>query len=98
MNERHENFIAWANDPDANGWRYAIVWRRPCPGIGWVRVDRDGKVINESQGAFYDGADDHPEGAVEWARTGANAHRAKVAEWHREWDAMFPALFPKGTP
>jgi hypothetical protein len=86
----HPNFIEWANEPDKLGWRYAIVWRRYGTGIGWSRVDADGKVLNESQGAFYDTGDanDHPEGAIEWARSSANAHRARMAEFIAETETQ----------
>jgi hypothetical protein len=76
--EGSARFITWANAPDDRGERYAVVWRTPCPGIGWARIASDGKIIHESGGAFYDGVDDHPEGAIEWARSNAAKHRAWV--------------------
>lgn len=81
MNARHPNFLRWAEDGDprtAN--RYAIVYRDPCAGIGWVLVAGDGRVLRESQGAFYDNAADHPEGAIAWATTSALAHKKAMAE------------------
>lgn len=76
--EDHPNFITWANEPDDQGWRYSIRHRTPCPGYGWARHDAAGKIVNESQGAFYDKADGHPEGGIEWARTSANMDRERV--------------------
>ena len=70
--------IGFATEPDQNGWRYEIRYRTPCPGIGWARLDADGKVINESQGAFYDGCEDHPEGAIAWAVNSARLHRIRM--------------------
>ncbi len=45
------------------GVQYEIRPRTPCPGIGWRVGTRD------SSGAFYDGCDDHPEGAYAWAES-----------------------------
>ena len=54
------------------GIRFNIGPRTPCPGIGWTvhLYEYSGrKVQRQSQGAFYDGCDDHPEGAYAWAMT-----------------------------
>lgn len=88
-------FRAWACDPftHTNGarYRYAVVSRDPFPGLGWVCLvyvaPLSGdlpRVCDESAGAFYDDAPDHPEGAVEWAKASA---LAKKAYWFdgEEW-------------
>jgi hypothetical protein len=53
------------------GVAYSIGPRTPCPGIGWSiptrdMLGRDTAPIT-SPGAFYDGCEDHPEGAYAWA-------------------------------
>ena len=93
--EAKPTFRAWACDPftHTNGarYRYAVVSRDPFPGLGWVCLVYVNplagtlpQVCDESAGAFYDGADDHPEGAIEWAKSGA---LAKKAHWFdgEEW-------------
>jgi len=88
-------FHAWACDPftHTNGarYRYAVVSRAPFPGLGWVCLvyvnplsSELPRVCDESAGAFYDGADDHPEGAIEWAKAGALAKKAHVFDGE-EW-------------
>ncbi|MFA5053438.1 MAG: hypothetical protein WC565_05230 [Parcubacteria group bacterium] len=55
------------------GVPFTIGPRTPCPGIGWKipRTDPLGRPLAplESQGAFYDDCEDHPEGAYAWAET-----------------------------
>lgn len=59
---------------DVNGVRGEVGVDGPYPGVRWriPRVDLLGRPDGhfQSAGAFYDGADDHPEGAVAWAREG----------------------------
>lgn len=54
------------------GVRFWVAPRKPFPGIGWFipTFDHLGRStgVEESGGAFYDDAPDHPEGAYEWAR------------------------------
>lgn len=77
-----------ATDPfgDYASVRYAIVQPLPGSGLEWVRLTcgdplpgQCPREVRRSQGAFYDTGDpnDHPEGAIEWARTSARAHAAK---------------------
>ena len=83
-------FIKWVDEKSLRStsgarFRYAIVNRTPYSGIGWVLLcfvlplkgDRP-QIVTESTGAFYDGAEDHPEGAVEWAVSGAKMHAASI--------------------
>lgn len=80
MNARHPNFIRWVDTANpASSSRYAVVYRDPCPGIGWVLVAGNGEVLGESHGAFYDNAADHPEGAIAWAMHNALAHKQRMA-------------------
>jgi len=57
------------------GVEIIIKPRTPYPGIGWFIPiyshlgERIG--VRESQGAFYDDCEDHPEGAYEWAAASA---------------------------
>lgn len=74
------NFVAWATELEGSQ-RYAIIRNTPCPGLVWVRLRiNEFEIVEErrSQGAFYDGAEDHPEGAVAWAIAGARARREIV--------------------
>jgi hypothetical protein len=84
-------FVAWASDPlgEYSSTRYAIVQPLPGSGLEWVRLHcgdpLPGQCPQEtrrSAGAFYDTGDpgDHPEGAVEWARSSARAHAER---WER---------------
>lgn len=62
-------FILWATPGDE--WsRYAVVRPERFAGLRWQRYSASGDLIDQSGGGFYD-ADDHPEGAVEWARQSA---------------------------
>lgn len=56
------------------GITFYVGPRTPCPGIGWSIPDYDliGRQC-ESHGAFYDGCDDHPEGAYAWAEASCRA-------------------------
>jgi hypothetical protein len=64
-------------EEEYRGWLYRIAPRTPCPGIGWtIYARRDAtygvmhmRVPYLSHGAYYDGCDDHPEGAYAWAET-----------------------------
>ena len=53
------------------GITFYIGPRSPYPGIGWKipTFDHLGRSTGyrESQGAFYDDCEDHPEGAEAWA-------------------------------
>lgn len=58
--------------------------RTPFPGIGW-RIPLpdcgDGRRrYEESGGAFYDGCDDHPEGAYAWAEAACRRYIDKQKE------------------
>lgn len=79
-------FAAWACDPYVGTggctYRYAIVQPYHGAGLRWQRLvvvlpGTSAECVATSHGAFYDGADDHPEGAVEWARAWAMEHRQK---------------------
>lgn len=78
--ESRSAFVAWATEGDDT--RYAVVSRHPCPGLGWARFVKDhrgeAREVERNTGAFYDGADDHPEGAVAWAAASARRHETKV--------------------
>lgn len=73
--ETRSTFVAWATEPFAKGSRRAAVLQpEPRAGLVWViYVLRSGHVEEErrSGGAFYDDAEDHPEGAIAWATWGA---------------------------
>jgi hypothetical protein len=85
--EKRRGFIAWG--PADGGFRYAVIQPAPGAGFVWVIVglgERGGlHEYRRSMGAFYDGAEDHPEGALAWALANAAAHKAWVDEWLREW-------------
>ncbi len=75
------------------GVAYVIAPRTPCPGIGWTisYTDLLGRASEQtSAGAFYDGCDDHPEGAYAWAESSV----------HKFIDATFDdqAAWPWNTP
>ena len=93
---RYRNiFLAWACDPfeaENGAWfRYAIVSRSPCPGVGWIELccssDMTGlpSITRESGGAFYDDSPDHPEGSIEWAKTSARAVKVRNFD-SKDWD------------
>jgi hypothetical protein len=74
-------FITWAEPAPKkeNEERYAVV--RYQNSIRWARVSPNPDVPTDySSGAFYDTDDpnDHPEGAVEWAKTAARVHKAHI--------------------
>jgi len=78
---RIRGFVEWAEPPPASDReeRYAIV---RSGAVAWARVSPNPDVSVElSSGRFYDTGDpnDHPEGAVEWCRTAAAKHKARVA-------------------
>jgi len=84
--EARPGFIAWAEPaPSAeNAERYAVV--RHEGRVRWARVSPNPDVpVDYSGGAFYDTGDpsDHPEGAVEWAKTAARAHKARMKKLWR---------------
>ena len=122
---RYRNiFLTWACDPfeSDNGaiYRYAVISRAPCPGVGWVELcsatdhPTCPSVTRESTGACYDGADDHPEGAIEWAKASALKVKAHYHEgqdliderWvnilvglgYSEWEAVEKAKLPMQPP
>ena len=77
---KRPSFRAWAYEgvPGENR-RVAIVKEKDYPGLKWVDlyVERgDVKEFRQSGGNFYDTGDpnDHPEGALEWARSSAQAY------------------------
>ncbi len=81
--ESRPEFLGWAEPaPRAeNAERYAVV--RHQGSVRWARVSPSPDVpVDYSSGAFYDTGDpkDHPEGSVEWAKTAARAHKARVAK------------------
>jgi hypothetical protein len=68
-------------DGEYRGYKYQIKPRTPFPGIGWyiaVYNHNGMPVVVESPGAFYDGAEDHPEGAYAWAETAVKKHIDKA--------------------
>lgn len=90
MNTR--KFLEWLTDADTFGCRYAAVIETQFPGIRWALMDADGEILFQSQGSFYDGAEDHLEGAIEWARTAAKKDQAKLAESLKEITEKLRAL------
>jgi hypothetical protein len=85
---------AYRGGPDENR---AMAIIKDGPGLVWVDlyVDRgDVKEFRRSGGAFYDTGDpnDHPEGALEWARRSAIAH----VERQKSFTASRPSM-PPGT-
>jgi len=79
--ERRAEFLEWAEPaPIANNAeRYAVV--RYEGSIRWARVSPNPDVPTQySSGAFYDTGDpnDHPEGAVEWAKTAARTNKERI--------------------
>ncbi len=75
------DFLAWAEPAPKkrDEERYAVVrWHNS---IRWARVSPNPDVSTEySSGAFYDTGDphDHPEGAVEWAKSAARIHKKHI--------------------
>lgn len=67
-------FVAWAEPAftHTNGsrYRYAIERDSPTAGFVWVlyvaTLEDDAREDTRSRGAFYDDAEEHPEGAREW--------------------------------
>ncbi len=79
-------FAAWLTDPwcGTNGarYRYAAIQEYRGSGLNWVLLvyvlplpGECPKEIRRSGGCFYDGTEEHPEGAIEWARWGAAAYQ-----------------------
>jgi hypothetical protein len=69
---KRPEFIEWAfiGRPEENR-RFAIIQPSPHEGLRWVDLYADrghAKEWRRSGGAFYD-VEDHPEGAVAWARS-----------------------------
>jgi hypothetical protein len=97
--ETRPEFRAWVNDiPELEETdRYAVIKHdlsSPSSGLAWVHLRSDGRKVTEltrSGGAFYDGADDHPEGAIEWASWGARKTQEERAAYWREFDARWAA-------
>jgi hypothetical protein len=56
-----------ATKHEHRGVTFYVGPRAPCSGIGWSIPTFDGRGGRESQGAFYDDCQDHPEGAEAWA-------------------------------
>jgi hypothetical protein len=52
------------------GVGFIVADRAPCPGIGW----KIPAWKRTSQGAFYDGVPEHPEGATAWAEASCRAY------------------------
>ena len=73
--EARAEFRAWAGGPDQNS-RVAIIQEEPGHGLRWARFffdDFDAHEVRRSQGCFYDGVPEHPEGALQWAIDAARA-------------------------
>jgi len=96
-------FRAWVCDPfvyiNGSRYRFAVVDRTPYSGLGWVclvytRPLRGAmpEVTDESGGAFYEGADDHPEGAIEWAKKSALAVKVRAYD-STDWDERMARVY-----
>ena len=63
--------------------RYSIIKIDDYSGIRWRLHYGDGTYL-DSQGAFYDKCEDHPEGAVAWALAATAKDARKREEWCSE--------------
>lgn len=67
------------------GITFYVGPRTPCPGIGWAvpTFDHLGKPtgLRESGGAFYEDAEDHPEGAYAWAENACRRFIDKALDY-----------------
>lgn len=73
--------LATAVRQEYKGVTFYVGPRSPFPGIGWsiVTYDHLGRASQEeSGGAFYDGTEDHPEGAYAWAEAACKRFIDKV--------------------
>jgi hypothetical protein len=75
------------------GIRYSIGSRDPFPGVGWrLHIDTSrGERTEDCTGAFYDGCEDHPEGAYVWAETAVRAHIDQIHATCAAFDARVSA-------
>ena len=75
------------------GLRYSIGSRAPYSGVGWV-IHWENSLPEECAGAFYDGCEDHPEGAYVWAESAVRKRIDKiwatVAEFEAELERSKP--------
>jgi hypothetical protein len=89
--EATPGFRAWATPSlfakDGGRRRMAIIQPEPGAGLVWVLLAFTNPLpgerpteVRRSRGAFYDGAPDHPEGAVEWASGWARAYLEMATE------------------
>lgn len=74
--ESRIGFVAWACEPFVRGAEYRAAILQPEPRVGLVWViyaahATGAEEVRRSGGAFYDDAQDHPEGAIAWATWGA---------------------------
>lgn len=84
--EQLPTFAAWVCDPftHINGSRYRAALLQPefRSGLVWVvyvvTLNETPREERRSRGAFYDGAEDHPEGAVAWGTAWALEHLRKT--------------------
>lgn len=90
--EERDDFVAWATEPfkpsehSGSVYRAAVLQPTPGDGLVWaVFVVWGGSVREDrrSGGAFYDGAEGHPEGALTWAKAWAVEYMA--ARWPMAW-------------
>jgi hypothetical protein len=61
------------------GIQYRVASRHPYSGIGWTLLFGAG-ITEDSSGAFYDDAPDHPEGAFAWAESAVRRRIDKIHE------------------
>lgn len=66
------------------GIDYRVASRHPYSGIGWTLLFAGGRE-EDSGGAFYDDAPDHPEGAFAWAES---AVKRRIDKIHEAMDAL----------
>ena len=76
--------IRTARKLEHRGITFYVGPKTPFPGIGWAIPTYDHlkrrNGFRESGGAFYDGCEDHPEGAYEWAEVSARRVIDKALE------------------
>src|SRR5688572_13960589 len=70
------------------GIEYRVASRHPYSGIGWTLLFGGG-LTEESGGAFYDDAPDHPEGAFAWAES---AVKRRIDKIHETLHTYVPAV------
>ena len=84
--EQREGFIAWGHMSEHV--RYSIE-TDTCPGVYWQRwvLAITPRATERCGGRFYDGAEDHPEGGIEWARASSERDAIKMTELLTRFDA-----------